>query len=443
VLWDVHGAVDVKFRLEVFYDFSILTSGLDYTPFEIYLRGRLDNAHLELGPGRPSPFPPYGLDQLVKHGPESRCFAIDYNGVGRRDHIACYNPKAPRIQFYGRDLDISSRFPPHYDKDGYYDLVDHTGGAACSFRSSTANTADGAFAFDYNSSGKLDHLVVYRRGDGKGARGALTIFRHNENRDFEKVEEWASGSGVADMISSPHDRVFAFDFNGSGRLDYLVFFRAGESLFILKPGDGGRSALFVHRDNVRGGARLGSQANGYAFAKNIDDRVFAFDFDGSGNLDHLVFYGPGSRKITILKNLHESAGGGPRELTFGFREVFWSDSDIGGYDLKGPNDRAFAFDYESVGKLDHLVFYRPGTGAFYLIKKKVDGNFEALPGSVGASANSAGVGGFNLRNPNDRAFAFDFDGFGRLDHIVLYRPGAGNFVVLKKGPQGGLVSVYG
>src|SRR5262249_23305168 len=46
-LWDVNGVVDVKFRLEAFYNFTIGTSGLDYTPFEIYVRGRLANAHLE------------------------------------------------------------------------------------------------------------------------------------------------------------------------------------------------------------------------------------------------------------------------------------------------------------------------------------------------------------------------------------------------------------
>jgi len=34
---------------------------------------------------------------------------------------------------------------------------------------------------------------------------------------------------------------------------------------------------------------------------------------------------------------------------------------IGGYDLKSPADRVFAFDYVGSGKLDHLALYRPGT----------------------------------------------------------------------------------
>jgi len=35
---------------------------------------------------------------------------------------------------------------------------------------------------------------------------------------------------------------------------------------------------------------------------------------------------------------------------------------IGGYDLQSTADRAFAFDYDGSGKLDHLALYRPGTG---------------------------------------------------------------------------------
>ncbi|WP_157634328.1 hypothetical protein, partial [Burkholderia ubonensis] len=41
---------------------------------------------------------------------------------------------------------------------------------------------------------------------------------------------------------------------------------------------------------------------------------------------------------------------------------------IGGYDLKSPADHAFAFDYDSSGKLDHLALYRPGTGTIWILK---------------------------------------------------------------------------
>ena len=39
--------------------------------------------------------------------------------------------------------------------------------------------------------------------------------------------------------------------------------------------------------------------------------------------------------------------------------------EIVGFDLLSPADRVFAYDYDSSGKLDHLVLvlYRPGTGS--------------------------------------------------------------------------------
>jgi hypothetical protein len=41
---------------------------------------------------------------------------------------------------------------------------------------------------------------------------------------------------------------------------------------------------------------------------------------------------------------------------------------IGGYDLKSAADRAFAFDYDGSGKMDHLALYRPGTGTIWILK---------------------------------------------------------------------------
>jgi len=38
------------------------------------------------------------------------------------------------------------------------------------------------------------------------------------------------------------------------------------------------------------------------------------------------------------------------------------------YDLSSTADQAFAYDYNSSGKLDHLVFYRPGTGIVWIFE---------------------------------------------------------------------------
>ena len=71
-----------------------------------------------------------------------------------------------------------------------------------------------------------------------------------------------------------------------------------------------------------------------------------------------------------------------------------------------PADRAFAFDYNSSGKMDHLALYRPGTGTIWILNKDSAWNFSPVyrqgdPGN--------GIGGFDLKSAADRAFAFDYD----------------------------------
>lgn len=41
---------------------------------------------------------------------------------------------------------------------------------------------------------------------------------------------------------------------------------------------------------------------------------------------------------------------------------------LAGYDIMSIRDRALAFDFDASGKLDHLVFYRPGAGIARLIR---------------------------------------------------------------------------
>jgi hypothetical protein len=101
-----------------------------------------------------------------------------------------------------------------------------------------------------------------------------------------------------------------------------------------------------------------------------------------------------------------------------------------GYDLADPADQAFAFDYDGSGKMDHLVLYRPGTGTIWFLKN-TRGTFSAVfPPSTGSPGN--GIAGYDLADPADQAFAFDYDGSGKMDHLVLYRPGTGTFWILKR-----------
>jgi hypothetical protein len=86
--------------------------------------------------------------------------------------------------------------------------------------------------------------------------------------------------------------------------------------------------------------------------------MLALDYDGSGKLDHLLLYRPGADVASIVKNANGT-----------FRPVYQAQG-LAGYDIMSIHDRALAFDFNSSGKLDHLVFYRPGAGIARVIRHR-------------------------------------------------------------------------
>jgi uncharacterized protein YegP (UPF0339 family) len=211
-----------------------------------------------------------------------------------------------------------------------------------------------------------------------------------------------SGIGGYDLLSRD-DRAFAYDYDGSGKLDHLVLYRPGNgSFYVLRNNAGQFEPAFLSHNGIGGYDVL-----------SLDDQAFAYDYDGSGKLDHLVLYRPGNGSFYILKN---NAGQ--------FEPVFLSHNGIGGYDVLSLDDRAFAYDYDGSGKLDHLVLYRPGNGSFYVLRNNA-GQFEP------AFLSHNGIGGYDVLSRDDQAFAYDYDGSGKLDHLVLYRPGNGTIWILK------------
>ncbi|MEV7197340.1 hypothetical protein AB0N81_36900 [Streptomyces sp. NPDC093510] len=99
---------------------------------------------------------------------------------------------------------------------------------------------------------------------------------------------------------------------------------------------------------------------------------------------------------------------------------------IGGYDLRDAADRAFAFDYNGSGRQDHLALYRPGTGTMWILRNQ-SGKFVPVY-AQGSPGN--GIGGYDLRDAADSAITFDYDGSAKQDHLLLYRPGTGTLWVL-------------
>ena len=268
--------------------------------------------------------------------------------------------------------------------------------------------ADRIFAFDYDHSGKLDHLAMYRPGTGtfwilKNSGGAFSPVYHQGD----------PGSGIGGYdVKSGADQAFAFDYDHSGKLDHIALYRPGTGTFwILRNVNGAFSPVYHQGDP-------GSGIGGYDL-KSGADHAFALDYDHSGKLDHIALYRPGTGTFWILRNVNGA-----------FSPVYHQGdpgNGIGGYDVKSGADRAFAFDYDHSGKLDHIALYRPGTGTFWILGN-VNGAFSPVyhqgdPGS--------GIGGYDLKSGADRAFALDYEGSGKLDYLALYRPGSGTFWLLK------------
>jgi hypothetical protein len=254
------------------------------------------------------------------------------------------------------------------------------------------NTADRVIAFDYEHTGRQDYLLLYRPGQ----KNCWIV--KNSLDGFTPVYQSSNGIGGYNL-DNPNDKIIAYDYEHTGRLDFLVCYRPGQRIvWILKNVNGVFTPVF------KGSAGIG----GYNL-DNGNDQIIALDLDYSGKKDHLVCYRPGSKNCWILKN-----NGGV------FTPVYSSADGIGGYNLDNVNDKIIAYDYDNTGKLTHLVAYRPGSKIAWIVRH--DGPiFKSFDG----------IGGYNLDNGNDQIIAFDYNKTGKQDALVCYRPGSKNFWIVQ------------
>ncbi|MFD1827571.1 MULTISPECIES: hypothetical protein [Mumia] len=277
---------------------------------------------------------------------------------------------------------------------------------------------DRVFAHDFGGTGKLDHLALYRPGkgafylverDGKGPDG---------NARFKPLyQQPQGGSGIGGFdLTEYADRIIAFDGTSTGKLDHLLCYRPGTGIAQILKHDGAQS------DGTPRFTPVYSATDGIAGfdLSSSSDQVIAYDLDSKGTLDHLVLYRPGKGAVYVVERDGTGADG-----TLQFAALFQQPqggSGIGGFDLTSGRDRIIAFDGASTGNLDHLLLYRPGTGIAFVLRydgEKVSGGLEFTPVYIGRS----GIGGFDLSETTDQVIAFDFDGSGKADHLVMYRPG--------------------
>ena len=201
-----------------------------------------------------------------------------------------------------------------------------------------------------------------------------------------------------------------FDYDSSGKQDHCLYYApgTGQATIYKTNADGTFAKVYSQSSSTPG---FGA---GNVDLTNPGDRVIAFDFLGNGKLDHLLCYRPNTGDVNpgLVSILQRNSDGT-------FKAVFTSNQGIGGYNLANPIDKIVAFDYQSSGKLDHLVCYRSGEG-FCWILKNVNGTFSPV-------YNEKGIGGYDLTDPQQRdlIIAYDYSGNGHLDHLVCYRPGYG------------------
>jgi hypothetical protein len=266
------------------------------------------------------------------------------------------------------------------------------------------SAADQAVPFDYDHSGKLDHLVLYRPGSG-----VIWIVKHNPDDTYTAV--FHSDTGIANYsMRVSTDRVVAFDYDHSGKLDHLLLYRPGSrTVFILRHG-AGATFTTAYSSSTAG-------IGGYDLADTRDE-IMAFDYEHTGKLDHLVLYRPGTGIIRIVRHGTGST----------FTSVFTSSTGIANYSLRHPSDRIVAYDHDHSGRPDHLLLYRPGTKTVFILRHGDGTTFTAV-----YSSSTAGIGGYDLAIASDKVLAYDYERTGRLDHLVLYRPGNGIVYVVRHG----------
>jgi hypothetical protein len=290
-----------------------------------------------------------GYDLLSK---DDRVLAFDYDGDGKQD-LFLYRP--------GR----GAAWVAHSNGDGTFSGVYTVGDNGAAQPNGIAgydllSKEDQVLAFDYDGDGKQD-LFLYRPG-----RGAAWVAHSNGDGTFTAVlavgdNGSAPPNGIAgyDLLST-RDQVLAFDYDGDGRQDLFLYRPGGGAAWVARSnGDGTFTSVFAVGDN---GSAPPNGIAGYDLL-STRDRVLAFDYDGDGRRD-LLLYRPkrGAAWVarsnwdgtfTAVYSVGDNGAGQP--------------NGIAGYDLLSVQDRVLAFDYNGDCKQD-LFLYRPTRGAAWVAR---------------------------------------------------------------------------
>ncbi|MFD9981629.1 hypothetical protein ACFWZJ_14775 [Streptomyces massasporeus] len=209
-----------------------------------------------------------------------RLVPFDYTGSGKNDHLLAYRPGT------GTAWVLAPQ------KDGtFHPAVTSTTGLG---GFSLDHPADIVVGLDYNSSGSDTHLLAYRPGTGK----AYILGTDKNGVFYAEVQSDTHGLGGYDLIR-PNDRLVPFDFSGLGKNDHIFAYRPGDvpkygdqTVWILKRD---RTAPTQYTRDIWNRYGIG----GYDFASSADT-VTPYDYAGTGSMEYLAAYRPGSGKVSVM-----------------------------------------------------------------------------------------------------------------------------------------------
>lgn len=277
---------------------------------------------------------------------------------------------------------------------------------------------DKAIAIDWKKTGLADHILLYRPG-----LNLITVVENTGTSTSPNyVEVW---QGTLPNITMNHPETDPTNDIGGDHIiayDYEGLGNMDDIIYYL-PGTG-QYAMLTHDCPACGFTihqntiGVGGGIAGYNLAAT-NDKIIAYDWGQNFIYDGLVCYRPGSGIVWVMK------GNGNGSLTV----TNPGSSGIGGYDLKGPTDQIVALDYQNINQPTDLALYRPGAGFCWILEHNIAGNtFNAV------FTTRTGFPEFSLTGNADRIVPFDYRTNGNLNTLFCFRPGAGLFAILERTP---------
>lgn len=284
-----------------------------------------------------------------------------------------------------------------------------------------ADSRDRIVPYDLDGTGKQDYIICYRPGTGN-----FWIFKNN-NGTFTNVFRSASGIGTGSgnyNLTDSRDVIVPFDYYGTGRATQLLCYRPGTGICWVMNNSAGVGATPNYAPVYQTWSGIGTGVNegdNYNLTDNRDI-ILPADLHGNGIKNGLLCYRPGTGIIYGFDRYPTTNGFGDY---FYSHVGLWDNSGSLHYDLSSSSDRVIPYDYSSNGLTNNVVCYRPGNGICWMFTGYPQ--FGGYGQVVYNATNGIGSGStfYDLSSVNDKVFAYDYDGTGKIDHLVAYRPGSG------------------